>query len=375
MEKTDNSDILSISKNKFDEYLLLSNFFTISADLLCIAGFDGYFKRINPAVIKLLGYTEEELMASPINDFVYIDDKDITNNSRKTVYSGTLLSNFENRYVTKSGEIVWLAWTSMPFTDQKLVFGIAKDVTLKKREEEERNVLIANLSKINKDLQSFTQMTSHDMRSPVNNIVAISQLLDHAKIEDPKTVELVDILKSTSEHLHHTINNFVDVMIKNDKLSVQLEELNLTNVLHTVTKSISSLLLNANAQLESDFSAFNTIEFNKLYLESIFLNLITNAIKYANPSKPPFIKITAVITDGVHQLLISDNGLGFDMDKVKDKIFGMYQVFHEHEDSKGLGLHLVYEHITSLGGKIEVDSCLNEGTTFTISFKEKTLNT
>ncbi|MFA6278305.1 MAG: PAS domain-containing sensor histidine kinase [Pedobacter sp.] len=372
MEQTDNPDNIRISKNKFDEYLLLSNFFTISADLLCIAGFDGYFKRINPAVIKLLGYTEAELMARPINDFVYIDDKNITIDSRNTVYSGTLLSNFENRYVTKKGEIVWLAWTSMPFVENKLVFGIAKDVTLKKREEEERNLLIANLSKINKDLQSFTQMTSHDMRSPVNNILAISKLLDHAKIEDPKTAELVDILKSTSERLHHTINNFVDVMIKNDKVSVPLEELNLSDVLHTVTKSIGSLLLNSYAKLESDFSAFTTIKFNKVYLESIFLNLITNAIKYVHPDRAPQIKITTAITDGVYQLIVSDNGLGFDMAKVKDKIFRVYQVFHEHEDSKGLGLHLVHEHLTSLGGKIEVESRLNEGTTFTISFNKQT---
>ncbi|MFD0941912.1 PAS domain-containing sensor histidine kinase [Pedobacter boryungensis] len=364
-----NSDFLTIAKDKYDEYLLLSNFYMISGDLLCIADFNGYFKRINPAVVKLLGYTEEELMARPINDFVYIDDKIKTNSSRETVYDGVLLNNFENRYVTKSGEIVWLAWTSMPFVEKKLVFGIAKDVTLRKREEEERNLLIANLSKINKDLQTFTQMTSHDMRSPVNNIVAISKLLDNAKIEDPKTVELINILNATSDQLHHTINNFVDVMIKNDKLSLQIEELNLAEVLHTVTTSIASLLLTANAKLETDFSAFNTIAFNRLYLESIFLNLITNAIKYANPAKPPVIKITAVCTNGLYQLIISDNGLGFDVAKVKDKIFGMYQVFHEHEDSKGLGLHLVHGHITSLGGKIEVDSRVNEGTTFTISFK------
>jgi PAS domain S-box-containing protein len=368
----DNSDFLRISKDKYDEYLLLSNFFMISGDLLCIADFNGYFKRINPAVIKLLGYTEVELMAKPINNFVYKEDKNITNNSRETVYNGTLLSNFENRYVTKSGEIVWLAWTSMPSVEKKLVFAIAKDVTLKKRQEEERNLLIANLSKINKDLQRFTQMTSHDMRSPVNNIVAISKLLDHTKIEDPKTAELVDILKSTSERLHHTINNFVDVMIKNDKVNVLVEELNLPAVVNTVTKSIGSLLINANAKVVSDFSAFSTIEFNKMYLESIFLNLFTNAIKYANPKKAPLIKITAVLTDGIHQLLISDNGLGFDIAKVKDKIFGRYEVFHEHEDSKGLGLHLVHQHLTSLGGKIEVESRLNEGTTFTISFNKQT---
>jgi signal transduction histidine kinase len=71
----------------------------------------------------------------------------------------------------------------------------------------------------------------------------------------------------------------------------------------------------------------------------------------------------------VNQLIFSDNGLGFDMDKVKDKIFGLYEKFHSNVDSNGIGLYLVYNHITSLGGRIAVESKINEGATFTISFK------
>jgi sensor histidine kinase regulating citrate/malate metabolism len=74
------------------------------------------------------------------------------------------------------------------------------------------------------------------------------------------------------------------------------------------------------------------------------------------------------LVDGVKQLVISDNGLGFDMDNVKDKIFGRNQKFHHHDDSKGIGLYLVHNHITSIGGRIHVESELNEGATFIISF-------
>ncbi|HKJ45780.1 MAG TPA: ATP-binding protein, partial [Balneolales bacterium] len=107
------------------------------------------------------------------------------------------------------------------------------------------------------------------------------------------------------------------------------------------------------------------------YMESIFLNLITNSIKYARPDHLPVITIHTEKKNGINRLIYADNGLGFDLKKVNDKIFGLHQTFHNHSDSKGIGLYLVYNHITSLGGKIEVESEVNKGTKFIISFAEK----
>src|SRR3970040_1160504 len=140
------------------------NFFNISADFICIAGFDGYFKRINPAVSKALGYSEEELYANPISSFVYEPDLKITIETREQVYKNKPLLNFENRYLTKSGSIVWLSWTSMPVENEKLVYAIAKNITHKKKIEEERNILLTNLTKINKDLKHLSYKTSHDLK-------------------------------------------------------------------------------------------------------------------------------------------------------------------------------------------------------------------
>jgi signal transduction histidine kinase len=105
-------------------------------------------------------------------------------------------------------------------------------------------------------------------------------------------------------------------------------------------------------------------------MESVFLNLLTNSIKYARPDRFPVISIHSEKANGRHQLIFLDNGLGFDMEKVKDRIFGLHQKFHNHKDSKGIGLYLVHNHITSLAGKISVESKVNEGTMFTMSFKE-----
>ncbi len=345
-------------------------FFDLSPDLLCIAGFDGYFKRINPAVSLLLGYTNEELLSRPIDDFVFSEDRHSTSHARGNLTKGTPLFHFENRYVTKCGEIVWLYWTSMSVESDKLVFAIAKNITHKKKLEEERNMLIGSLSKINKDLKQLTYTTSHDLRSPVNNLLSIFSLLDESKINDPETVEFITVLKLASEGLKETIDKYVDILSEKDKPDVELEQVNLPECMNAVLRSIHSLVQNSKATINANFSDYDVIGFNKSYMESIFLNLLTNAIKYARPDVLPVITIQTKKINGTHQLIISDNGLGFDIEKVKDKIFGLHQKFHHHADSKGIGLYLVNNHITSLGGRIAVESRVNAGATFTITFQE-----
>ena len=345
-------------------------FFELSPDLLCIAGYDGYFKKINPAVSKLLGYTMDELYARPINDFVYHEDKEVTAKVRDELTKSKPLFNFENRYVTKSGEIVWLSWTSLPVDSDRLVFAIAKNITHKKKIEEERNAMLANLSKINYDLKQLTYTTSHDLRSPVNNLLAIFKLLDRSKINDGETLELIDILRSATENLKRMLNNYVDVISEKHSVQVNMEEVSFSESLDTVLQSISSLIRSSGVTIHTDLSKLNKVKFNKAYLESVFLNLITNSIKYARPDQLPVIWIYTEKVGSISQLVVADNGLGFDMKKVKDKIFGLHQKFHNHTDSKGIGLYLVHNHVTSLGGRIRVESDINAGTKFIISFKE-----
>ena len=363
------TEYISILKSQYFEYEQLNKFFNLSGDLLCIAGFDGYFKRINPTVSQVLGYTQEELMAQPINEFVFKEDKVDTQQSRTHVYQGKPLLGFENRYVTKSGEIVWLSWTSMPDLEKQLVFAIAKNITEKKKIEEERNNFIANLTQVNQDITQFTRMASHDIRSPISNMLSIFNLFDSTKITDPDTTEFFGLLKTTSKNLNDIVNNFLDVMINNDRLTSQVEQLSLTKSLEAVKNSIGALIADSDTVIKADFSAFDSVKFNKIYMDSVFLNLITNAIKYADSSRTPLINIHTRIDGTAHQLIISDNGLGFDSEKLKDSVFGLYQTFHGNSDGKGIGLHLVYTHVTSLGGQIAVQSKVGEGTTFVITFR------
>ncbi len=104
-------------------------------------------------------------------------------------------------------------------------------------------------------------------------------------------------------------------------------------------------------------------------MQSILLNLLTNAIKYSKVDSPPTITIATKIDNGIKQLIFTIKELVLIPKKLKDKIFGLYEKFHDNKDSSGIGLYLIHNHVTSLGGSISVSSKINEGTTFTISFK------
>ncbi|CAN5781208.1 hypothetical protein BH11BAC7_BH11BAC7_19020 [soil metagenome] len=345
-------------------------FFELSPDLLCIAGYDGYFKKVNPAVSKLLGYSMEELYSRPINDFIFHEDTEITSKMRDQLTKSRPLLNFENRYITKTGEIVWLSWTSHPVDSEQMVFAIAKHVTHKKNQDAERNALLADLTRANKDLKELTYTTSHDLRSPVNNLLSLFSMLDISKISDKDTLQIISILKLAGDKLKNTLNNYVDVLSEKHKVHSNSEEVDLAETLESVLNSIGSLTHTSKANIKVDFSNVSKIQFNRSYLESIFLNLLTNSIKYARPDTNPEISIYTESANGIKRLVITDNGLGFDMEKVKDKIFSLHQKFHNHVDSKGIGLYLVYSHVTNLGGQIHVESKINEGTKFIISFRE-----
>jgi PAS domain S-box-containing protein len=347
----------------------LEPFFNQSIDCLCIADYAGYFVEINPAFQQLLGYSEEELKSRPISEFIFDEDREETATNRKKLLNNVPLVHFENRYVCKSGELVWLHWTSIPLPEKSLVYAIAKDVTYTKKLQQERKTHMTQLSKTNKQLRQLTYSTSHDLRSPLNNLMALVNIIDMNKIDNAETKEILGLIKLSATGLNDTLNNYLDTFKSNDVGMTISQSLHIGEVLKQVQRSISRLIAHSGASFNVDFSTFDTISFNKTCLESLFLNLITNSIKYAKPEIPPQISIKTAVKNGKKTLSFTDNGRGIDMEKVGHLIFKLNERFHNEKDSKGVGLYLVHQMITDHGASIEVDSEVDRGTTFTITFK------
>lgn len=125
--------MVEVSISAFEMFSL----FEMTPDLVCIAGRDGYLRKVNPAVVQKLGFTEEELYARPIASFIHPEDRDTTHKERMALLQGKPLLNFQNRYLTRAGDIVWLEWTSIYSSDKEIVFAIAKDITVRKEIEKD----------------------------------------------------------------------------------------------------------------------------------------------------------------------------------------------------------------------------------------------
>jgi len=355
-------------KKVSDQQLNLDLFFDLSPDMLCIAGFDGYFKKVNASFINMIGFTWEELQAKPVNEFIHPEDRTLTSQLRDKIKVGVPMINFENRYFTKSGDIVWLSWTSIPYHNEELIYAIAKNVTHKKKVEQDRNLILSHLTNANKELKQLGFSTSHDLRSPVNNLLSVFTLIDKSKITDADTLEFLDLMKFSVDSLKKSLNHYADSLTDKANNQTQIEELRFEEAFDEVVKALKSLIKDTQCAIDIDFSEAQTIRFNKYFLESIFLNLLSNSIKYAKPFQAPEIKIRTKKVPGFTELIFSDNGVGFDVEKTKTKMFGLHQKFHSHEDSKGIGLYLVYNYLINLEGKITVESQIDQGATFTLSF-------
>ena len=347
----------------------LSVFFDLSPDFLCISGFDGYFKKLNASMIHLLGYPEEELYQRHINTFIHPEDRDFTSQQREALCQGLPLLNFENRYLTREGKVIWLTWTSTPLPDERLIYAIAKNITHKKQLEADRNRLLTQMTRAHQDLKQLSYTSSHDLRGPVNNLLSLFNLLDESDITDRKIRDLFGIFKQATQSLKENVDHYTE-LLKETNGKKELEILTLEVTLKKALQDVESLVKESRAVIQSNFEACPIIYFNATYLKSVFLNLLTNALKYAHPDRTPVISIHSQRTAEGCEVVIQDNGLGFDMEAVGDKVFGLGEIFHEHQDSKGIGLYLVYNHVTSLGGSIRLESKPNAGARFTLTFLE-----
>lgn len=358
-----------IQKYKSDSEL--SQYFNLSPVFLCITGSDGRLKKVNPYLINKTGYSEKELLHHKIMDFVHPDDYEETYSEIGRIYQGYPSRQFENRMITKSGETMWFEWSAVPIIKEGLTYAIATDITEKKKIREERQVLIEELTKSNKELKQFSYITSHNLRSPLTNMVGVFELLDFSHVNDEETYSLLEILKNSTYHLNEVLNDLISVLIIKENANLSATDLSFSATFEGVMQSVGLLIEQSKTQIQTDFSVVDQVNFNQGYLESIFLNMITNSIKYTIPGKSPCIRIYSQKSNtGATQLIFEDKGLGFDLEKVGDRVFGLFQKFHQHKDSRGIGLYLVQSQVTSLGGTIKVESHVNEGAKFTITFKE-----
>ena len=230
--------------------------------------------------------------------------------------------------------------------------------------------MIEELIQSNADLKQFGFITSHNLRAPLTNLLSIVDLLDINKIKDDQTKELLSAFKTSTFQMNDTLNDLIKVLFIRENKFLALNKIDFQTVVSKNLHDLNALINSADINISVDFSEAPSVFFDANYLESILLNLMSNSIKFSSPDRKIEISMKSRKEGEFTILEFSDNGIGMDMDRIKDRIFGLYQRFHDRSDSKGIGLYLIHSQVTALGGKISVKSKVDEGTTFYITFKQ-----
>ena len=373
--------IQDVTKQKEEEQRLklLETVITQTKDAVIITESENLSKTIpkivfvNPAFTEMTGYKSQEVIGkTPI---VFMGRKSVKNEISKLskALKGREEFKFETLNHKKNGEEYWVNFSMIPITNQEgnhsHWISIQRDITEEKNSEKEKEQLIRELTQNNKDLKQFSYITSHNLRAPLSNLTGLLNLMQEYPVENPELREILNGFSTSTKLLNETINDLVKVVIIKDNPSIDKEEVLIKDVFENVFNQLSYLISLHKPILKIELEKVTILNINKAYLESILLNLFTNAIKYRSPKRILRIFVSSKEIDNSIVLIFKDNGIGIDLVRNGDKIFGLYQRFHNYSDSKGLGLYLVKSQVESMGGTIGVESEVDKGTTFTITFK------
>jgi len=342
-----------------------NSFYIIKTDL------EGRYTYLNPFFCKMLSLTAEEWLGKeslslilPVDHAACIETvgKCFENPEdsywvilRKPIPGGVLSTQWEFK-ILKDEE-------GNPFE----LLCIGHDITPLILKQEELRSLVDVTAEQNKRLVNFTYIISHNIRSHVANILGILNISDD--LEDSNIA--LDMIQESTSSLDETLSNLNEIISIQANTSLPTTAINVFHEINRIIQSIQVLISSAQTTMIYQFEKTEVLITNPAYFESIVLNLITNALKYKSVHRPLVIELDFYEEGNYKVLSFKDNGLGINLAKYKDQLFGMYKTFHKNKDSRGLGLFIIKTQIEAMKGKIEVESEVDAGTTFKLFFDQK----
>jgi PAS domain S-box-containing protein len=484
-------NLLSTDKKRKEAEGLLKeykHFFNNSNDLACIANMEGHFEIINPQFKKVLGYSEKELLEKQFIEFIHPDDIAATlQEYEKQQSDSKVVINFVNRYRKKDGNYLWFDWNSTPDPVTGKIYAIARDITERKKAEQELeiiteklkdaqalakvgnwNINLANnvstwsdetykilglsletttpsldtylscihpndlgfvkekvnevfatlkgntfnyrikrkdgtiihavsqssvdfdknnspthlfgiiqditeiknaeekLIEINKELESFSYSVSHDLRAPLRAINGYAQILneDYGKKLDTEGIRILETIKHNAIKMGTLIDDLL-AFSRLGRKEIQKTEVDMNKLTESVINEMNKSMMH---KTEINIAKLHKVKADYSLLHQVMFNLVSNAVKYSSKGENPVVKISSKEKNGEIVFSVADNGVGFDM-QYADKLFGVFQRLHSHEEFEGtgVGLAIVQRIITKHGGKVWAEGIVNKGAVFNFS--------
>lgn len=327
---------------------------------------------VNEAFTRMTGYTAAEVIGKTPRILQGPEtDKNVLAKIRSALEKWEAIEVEIINY-KKDGEPFWSNFSIVPIADEKGWYthwiSVQRNVSARKATEVAQKQLNEELMKQNYGLEQFSYITSHNLRAPVANILSILDLLNHEHWSDPANEELIDMIAVSAHRMDETLNELIKVLKIKGETNPPVGLVNFNKVYERVIDNIGALLNEAEGEVITHFEPLEMF-YTTSHIENIMLNMLTNAIKYRSRQRRLKIELSSSIVDDYVVLSFRDNGLGIDLQRYKSRLFGMYQRFHNNADSRGLGLYIVHAQVQALGGRIEVESEIEVGTTFRVYLK------
>lgn len=276
-----------------------------------------------------------------------------------------LTSSGKYKWILDRGEVIERDHNGKPLR----VIGTHTDITTQKEKELELVKTMKLYSEKNSQLLNFSHIVAHNLNSHAGNLKLLLDMID-AENKGMENSEAFNYLRTVSNDLNNTIADLSQIVNIQNNVNIIVKPLNLNTYLKKVLDIASAYNHRNLGTIINNIPEDATINFNPAYLESVLLNFCTNAIKYADPERALIIEFNFFIENGKKIFTITDNGLGIDLKKHGDLLFGMYKTFHKHKDSHGIGLYITKNQIESMNGAVNVASEVGVGSTFTVTFND-----
>lgn len=245
------------------------------------------------------------------------------------------------------------------------LYGATQDITEIKSREQELASVVMELTDQRDQLEEFSHIMSHQLRAPITNLSSLVTLLAETGDEKERH-DVQSALRDAVEALRLLFDDVSKAVRVRYKERFLEERLNVAQVANHVLERISSSLRDAGATVNIHTDECPFVDYPSVYLQAIFQQLITNAIRFAHSVRKPEVDIYSTMEDGRQVLIVSDNGAGIDLERFGDKMFRLESTFHRHSSGRGVGLFMVRTIVEALGGYIDVDSQPGVGSTFKI---------
>ena len=366
---------ISERKNAENKLNLLSLAASGTTDTIVITNENGKAVWANQAYLDLTGLSMEEIIGQKPGYLSKGPETDV----QTSLLLREAIKNKENIKVTilnynKKKEKYWFELNISTVFDSKNNFmnfvGVGRNVTSRIEKELELKRLLEVTSSQNSKLYNFTHIVSHNIRSHASNLSMVIDVIE-STVDISEKLSYFDLFKEGTEKLSETIEYLNEIITIQQKTNIEKTKINLKHEIEKTKMALSLVIKESKITITDTIPDDLVVTAIPAYLDSILLNLFTNAIKYKSPERKPTLKIGYEIIEGYTVLNFKDNGLGLDLKKNAHKLFGMYKTFHGNEDAKGIGLFITKNQLEAMNGKIEIESEVGQGSNFKIYLNEK----